>query len=174
MFDFTSTKLLLLAVVALLVIGPKDFPILLRTIGKYVAIIRGHAKEFRAQFDEAIRDSDIGQIKSDIGQFKKDIESFGRETEATMTTAQHSVEKTIAEARQSVEASVEAPVTPTPPADAAAPEPAATSAAADEPPPKAPESATPPLQPADHPVQAAAPAPAHSAAIPAAVERTGA
>ena len=103
MFDLTSSKLLLLAVVALLVIGPKDFPVLLRAIGKYMGIIRGHAKEFRAQFDEAMRDSEIGQIK-------KDMESFGRETEATLTATKQSVEQTFAEARQGVEASVEAPV----------------------------------------------------------------
>jgi len=61
MFDITSSKLFLLAIVALLVIGPKDFPILLRTIGKYMGIIRGHAREFRAQFRE-VRDWKQGSI----------------------------------------------------------------------------------------------------------------
>src|SRR5215470_8501001 len=103
MFDITSSKLFLLAIVALLVIGPKDFPVLLRTIGKYIGIIRGHAKEFRAQFDEAMRESELGQIK-------KDMESLGRETETTLTATQHSVEQSIAEARQSVESSVAVPV----------------------------------------------------------------
>jgi sec-independent protein translocase protein TatB len=106
MFDLTSSKLFLLAVVALLVIGPKDFPLLLRTIGKYIGIIRGHAKEFRAQFDEAIRDSELSQLK-------KDMENIGRETEASLNATKQSVEQTIAEARQGVEASadpaVEAP-----------------------------------------------------------------
>ena len=46
MFDITSSKLLILAVVALIVVGPKDLPILLRTIGKYLGIIRRHAAEF--------------------------------------------------------------------------------------------------------------------------------
>ena len=102
MFDLTSSKLLLLAVVALLVIGPKDFPSLLRAIGKYVGIIRGHAKEFRAQFDEAMRDSELGQIK-------KDMEKFGRETEETLAATKQSVEQTVADARQGVEGSVQAP-----------------------------------------------------------------
>jgi sec-independent protein translocase protein TatB len=47
------------------VIGPKDFPVLLRTIGKYVGIIRGHAKEFRAQFDEAMREAELSGLKKD-------------------------------------------------------------------------------------------------------------
>ena len=66
MFDITSSKLLLLGIVALLVIGPKDFPALLRTIGKYVGIVRGHAKEFRAQFDEAMRESELADLKKDV------------------------------------------------------------------------------------------------------------
>ena len=77
MFDITSSKLLLLGIVALLVIGPKDLPALLRTIGKYVGIIRGHAKEFRAQFDEAMRETELDQLK-------KDVETIAHETESSM------------------------------------------------------------------------------------------
>ena len=96
MFDITSSKLLLLAIVALLVIGPKDFPVLLRTIGKYVGIIRGHAKEFRAQFDEMARDSELSQLK-------KDVESMAQETEASLNATGQSVEKSFQDARQGVE-----------------------------------------------------------------------
>ena len=103
MFDLTSSKLLLLAIVALLVIGPKDFPVLLRTIGKYMGIIRGHAKEFRAQFDEALRESELAQLK-------KDMESIGQQTEAALNATKQSVEQTFADARQSVETSVETSV----------------------------------------------------------------
>jgi len=99
MFDITSSKLLLLAIVALLVIGPKDFPVLLRTIGKYVGIIRGHAKEFRAQFDEAMRESELSQLK-------KDVENIAQETEASLNATGKSVEKSFDEARQGVEATL--------------------------------------------------------------------
>ena len=54
MFDITSSKLLILGIVALLVIGPKDLPALLRTIGKYMGMIKRQAAEFRAQFDETL------------------------------------------------------------------------------------------------------------------------
>ena len=107
MFDITSSKLLLLAIVALLVIGPKDFPALLRTIGKYVGIIRGHAKEFRAQFDEAMRESELSQLK-------KDVENIAQETEASLSATGKSVEKTIEEARQGVEGSLGAAPAPDP------------------------------------------------------------
>jgi sec-independent protein translocase protein TatB len=96
MFDITSTKLLLLAIVALIVIGPKDFPLLLRTIGKYVGIVRGYAKEFRAQWDEAVRESELSQLK-------KDVENIAQETEASLNATGQSVETSLQDARQSVE-----------------------------------------------------------------------
>jgi sec-independent protein translocase protein TatB len=96
MFDITSSKLLLLGIVALLVIGPKDLPALLRTLGKYVGIIRRHANDFRAQFEEAIRESDLDQLK-------KEVETIGSDTEATMRSAEQAAEQSIAEARQSID-----------------------------------------------------------------------
>ena len=91
MFDITSSKLLLLGIVALLVIGPKDFPALLRTIGKYIGIIRGHAKEFRAQFDEAMRETELAQLK-------KDMENIAQETEASLNATGREVEQTLNDA----------------------------------------------------------------------------
>jgi sec-independent protein translocase protein TatB len=105
MIDITSSKLFLLAIVALLVIGPKDFPVLLRTIGKYVGIIRGHAKEFRAQFDEAMRESELTQLK-------KDMESIAQETEASLNATGREMEQTLDDAGKSVEVSFENPLAP--------------------------------------------------------------
>jgi sec-independent protein translocase protein TatB len=97
MFDITSSKLLILGIVALLVIGPKDLPALLRTIGKYMGIIKRHAADFRAQFDEAMRESELEQLK-------KDVEKMGTEAEATMRAAELSVDKELTDARQDVDA----------------------------------------------------------------------
>jgi sec-independent protein translocase protein TatB len=100
MFDITSSKLLLLGIVALLVIGPKDFPLLLRTIGKYVGIIRGHAKEFRAQFDEAMREAELSELK-------KDVENIAQETEASLRSTEQTVEKSLEDARVSIDTSLD-------------------------------------------------------------------
>jgi sec-independent protein translocase protein TatB len=171
MFDLTSSKLFLLAIVALLVIGPKDFPVLLRTLGKYMGIIRGHAKEFRAQFDEAMRESELSQLK-------KDMENIAQETEASLNATGRSVEETLADARQSVEASVTNPLEPAAdpfalPVDPAPlpqtdPAPLAATQVAEALPP-APAAPLAP-EPVPAPEPAAQPAPA---AVPA-VERTGA
>lgn len=74
MFDLTSSKLLILGLVALIVVGPKDLPLLLRTIGKYVGMIRRQANEFRAQFDEAMRDQELANLKSEMEAVKSDVE----------------------------------------------------------------------------------------------------
>lgn len=75
MFDLTSSKLLILGLVALIVVGPKDLPLLLRTIGKYVGMIRRQANEFRAQFDEAMRDQELANLKAEMEAVKSDLTS---------------------------------------------------------------------------------------------------
>jgi sec-independent protein translocase protein TatB len=102
MFDFTSSKLLILGIVALLVIGPKDLPALLRTVGKYVGIIKRQAAEFRAQFDEAMRESELAELR-------KSVESIQQETETAMRDAQSSVEQQLADARVSVDEAIADP-----------------------------------------------------------------
>jgi sec-independent protein translocase protein TatB len=99
MFDFTSSKLLILGIVALLVIGPKDLPALLRTVGKYVGIIKRQAAEFRAQFDEAMRESELAELR-------KSVESIQQETETAMRDAQSSVEQQLTDARVSVDEAI--------------------------------------------------------------------
>ena len=77
MFDITSSKLLILAIVALIVVGPKDLPVLLRTVGKYLGVVRRHAAEFRAQLEEVMRETELNEIK-------KEFDSFGREMHASI------------------------------------------------------------------------------------------
>lgn len=86
MFDLTSSKLLILAIVALLVVGPKDFPVLLRTIGRYMGMLRKHATEFRSQFDEAIRESELDQMREQVEQMSRDIEKSVREADAKVAS----------------------------------------------------------------------------------------
>jgi Tat protein translocase TatB subunit len=100
MFDITSSKLLLLGIVALIVIGPKDLPVLLRTIGKYVGMIKRQAAEFRAQFDEAMRESELDQLK-------KDVESMAREAETSMREAEQNVTKELDAAKSESEKAIE-------------------------------------------------------------------
>lgn len=63
MFDIAPTELLLVAVVALLVIGPKDLPRAMRFVGQWVARARGMARHFRAGVDEMMRQAEIEELE---------------------------------------------------------------------------------------------------------------
>lgn len=68
MFDFGlgSSELLLVAIVALIVIGPKDLPRLLRTMGQYMRKIQGMAREFQNHLNEAAKETGVDDVKKDI------------------------------------------------------------------------------------------------------------
>ncbi|WFU10413.1 Sec-independent protein translocase protein TatB [Rhizobium sp. CB3090] len=71
MFDVGWSELLVIAVVALVVIGPKELPATLRTIGKMTARARKVAGEFRAQFDEAMREAELDDVRQTISDAQK-------------------------------------------------------------------------------------------------------
>ncbi len=95
MFDLTSSKLLILAVVALIVVGPKDLPALLRTLGRYMGMIRRQANEFRTQFEDAMRDTELADLK-------KEVETLGRDTQDTLRDATQSVETQLGDVTRDV------------------------------------------------------------------------
>ena len=101
MFDLTSSKLLILGVVALIVVGPKELPFLLRTLGKYVAMMRRQANEFRSQFDEAMREAELDDIR-------KDVEKVARDAEASLRDAGSSVDREIHASQQAVDETIKA------------------------------------------------------------------
>ncbi|WP_425473998.1 Sec-independent protein translocase protein TatB [Sphingomonas montanisoli] len=63
MFDIAPTELLLVAVVALVVIGPKDLPRAMRFVGQWIAKARGVARHFRSGIDEMIRQSELEEME---------------------------------------------------------------------------------------------------------------
>ncbi|MEQ9144902.1 MAG: Sec-independent protein translocase protein TatB [Parvibaculaceae bacterium] len=70
MFDIGWTELLLLGVLAILVVGPKDLPRMMRTIGQYTAKIRSAAREFQRSFDEMARESELEELRKQIAEAK--------------------------------------------------------------------------------------------------------
>lgn len=63
MLDIASSELLLVVLVALIVIGPKDLPKVLRVVGKWMGKARGVASQFRAGFDEMVRQSELEEME---------------------------------------------------------------------------------------------------------------
>jgi sec-independent protein translocase protein TatB len=66
MFGIDSPELLVIAIVALVVIGPKELPGLLRSWGNWMAQMRGMASEFRGHVDEMVRQSDLDEVKKQL------------------------------------------------------------------------------------------------------------
>jgi sec-independent protein translocase protein TatB len=69
--DIGATELLVIAVVALIVVGPKDLPVLLRKLGQFMAKLRGMAAEFRASFDEMARQSELDELRKEVEAMRR-------------------------------------------------------------------------------------------------------
>jgi sec-independent protein translocase protein TatB len=105
MFDISWGKLVIIGVVALIVIGPKELPAVLRTLGQWMAKIRRMAAEFQGQFNEAMREAEMADLKKqfddtastlnsalDTTSIKNDMDKLindplGAEVSATSTPA---------------------------------------------------------------------------------------
>jgi sec-independent protein translocase protein TatB len=73
MFDIGWDELLLIALVALVVIGPKDLPGVLRTLGNWAARARQLAGEFRSHVDDMIREAGVDDMKNEFNAVTKPI-----------------------------------------------------------------------------------------------------
>ena len=73
MFEISWSELLILAVVTLLFVGPKELPVFLRTIGRYAGTVRRHATEFRAQFDAAMREAELDTMKKEMESMQASV-----------------------------------------------------------------------------------------------------
>jgi sec-independent protein translocase protein TatB len=79
MIEFSWGHILVIAVVALIVIGPKELPAVLRTAGQWMGKIRRMAAEFQGQFQEALREAEMADLKQqfdDISTSAKDLRHF--------------------------------------------------------------------------------------------------
>lgn len=66
MFDLSLAELLLIVVVAVVFIGPKDLPIVVRAIAKFMSNLRGFSHEIKAAFDDLAKESGVSDIKETL------------------------------------------------------------------------------------------------------------
>jgi sec-independent protein translocase protein TatB len=76
MFDISWTEFLLIGIVALVFIGPKELPGVMRTLGQYTRKIRGMAAEFQGQFQEAMREAEMADLKKSVDDLASDIKNY--------------------------------------------------------------------------------------------------
>jgi sec-independent protein translocase protein TatB len=72
MFDLSWTHILIVLVVALLVVGPKDLPRMMHTVGKWVGKARGMADQFRKSFDEMTKQAELDELRKEIDALRNE------------------------------------------------------------------------------------------------------
>jgi sec-independent protein translocase protein TatB len=115
MFDISWTEFLLIGVVALIFIGPKELPGVLRTLGQWTRRVRSMAADFQSQFQEAMREAEMTDLKKQVDDIAHDIKSYDplkdvrADVEAAGKDIQSSLEKPLMTSASEPAAS-EAPV----------------------------------------------------------------
>jgi sec-independent protein translocase protein TatB len=97
MFDISWTEFVLIGVVALIVIGPKELPAVLRTLGQYTRKVRSMAADFQSQFQEAMREAEMADLKKQVDDLatgikqydplkdvRADLESVGKDIQSSL------------------------------------------------------------------------------------------
>lgn len=77
MFDMSWGEVMLIGGVALIVIGPKDLPKALRTVGQLTGKMRRMAGEFQAQFAEAVREAELDEVRREVDGIKRSTGTMG-------------------------------------------------------------------------------------------------
>ena len=129
MFDIGWGELLVIGIVALVVIGPKELPAVVRTLGQSMAKLRRMAAEFQNQFNEAMREAELDELKKQAEKLVDSTKTTAFEPFKELTQELDALPAAVDAAAKAADASANAP------------------AAAEPPPPAPPEPATP--EPAD-------------------------
>jgi sec-independent protein translocase protein TatB len=118
MFDIGWSEFLLIAVVALIAIGPKELPGVLRMVGQWIRKARKMAAEFQGQFQEAMREAEMADLKQSFDEVKEAASGFTRG--GLMSSLQKDVSSAldigdIDKSAETPAAAIEPPVTPATP-----------------------------------------------------------
>jgi sec-independent protein translocase protein TatB len=120
MFDIGWSELLVIGVVALVVIGPKELPGVVRMLAQNIGKLRKMAGEFQSQFTDAMREVELSELKKDAEKLVSDTKSTlsfdaldelqktGQEIQKSLTEPMQSLQSTLTSATEP------APVTATP------------------------------------------------------------
>jgi sec-independent protein translocase protein TatB len=141
MFDFSWSELLLIGIVALIFIGPKELPGVLRTVGQWMSKVRRMAGDFQNQFHDAMREAELADLKKEVDEMAAQAANYSNfdplaDVRKEMESAQRDIESTFADNPAPASPAVGEPAAPAPPATGSAEavsHPEAPAAAAGEP-----------------------------------------
>ncbi len=96
MFDIGWSELVVIGIVALIAIGPKELPGVLRTVGHWMGKVRRMAAEFQGQFQEAMREAEVADLKKQVEDFNRQASDLASGFDP-VTTANAEIQKAIDE-----------------------------------------------------------------------------
>jgi sec-independent protein translocase protein TatB len=114
MFDIGWSELVVIAVVALIAIGPKELPGVLRMVGQWMGKARKMASEFQGQFNEAMREAEMEDVKKAFDDIKETASGFSKNNILTSLTKDVSEAMTI-DKIENLDTPPVIPTTPEPP-----------------------------------------------------------
>jgi sec-independent protein translocase protein TatB len=121
MFEIGWSELLLIGIVALIAIGPKELPTVLRTLGQWMSKLRRMASEFQSQFQEAMREAEMADLKKQVDEMTSQAQSYAsfdpvsevkRELESTQQQIESAMVDTAGAARPSPPVAAEPSTSP--------------------------------------------------------------
>lgn len=105
-----ATELLVIAAIALIVVGPKDLPVMLRKLGQFIGRMRSMANEFRASFDEMARQSELDELRREVEAMRAN-----RYFDPGQLAADEASQARAEEIFTDIQQSLTAPIEPAPP-----------------------------------------------------------
>jgi sec-independent protein translocase protein TatB len=111
MFDISWTEFLLIGVVALIFIGPKELPAVLRTVGQWTRRIRSMAADFQGQFQEAMREAEMADLKKQVDDIAHDVKNYDplKEVRTGVEAAGKDIQSSLEKPAESAGAAATAP-----------------------------------------------------------------
>lgn len=94
-------EILVIGLIALIVVGPKDLPMLMKRVGQFMAKMRGMANEFRASFDEMARQSELDELRKEVAALKsgQGMYALGAEAEEAFKDINNDLNQPLATGR---------------------------------------------------------------------------
>jgi sec-independent protein translocase protein TatB len=119
MFGIGWSEFVVIGVVALIAIGPKELPGVLRMVGQSLGKIRRMANEFQGQFQEAMREAEMADVRKELDDLSKSATDIGNIDPVADANAGHEIDRVVSEGTAEATPAEGTPVEVTPPTEAA-------------------------------------------------------
>ncbi|MEM7662826.1 MAG: Sec-independent protein translocase protein TatB [Pseudomonadota bacterium] len=107
--QFGFTEFLLIAIIALIVVGPKDLPLMMRKLGQLVGRARSLAREFQSAFDDIARQAELDELRKEINDLKSQSQSAVQDAEEDMRAFETDVNTKMMEMEKQAEGTAKEP-----------------------------------------------------------------